>query len=203
MKGNFRQYSFSNKVYMFFCFLRTRLFYPGVKVIRFPFDIRNAKNIQIGSGVSIGRMCRIEVAPEGAIGNEKRIVIGDNFRINDFVHIAAYQSVIIGNEGGIGSKSFITDINHGNFRENVKFDINVPHRFRPISSKPVRIGNNVWIGENCCICPGVTIGDNSIIGAFSNVVKSIPPYSMAVGNPARVIKRFNPETSCWERVKAE
>lgn len=200
MKGNIQQYSFSNKIYMFFCYLRTRLFYPGVKVIRFPFDIRYRKNIQIGNGVSIGRMCRIEVAPEGAVGNEKRIIIGDNFRINDFVHIAAYQSVIIGNEGGIGSKSFITDINHGNFKEGEFFDINVPHRLRPISSKPVKIGNNVWIGESCCICPGVTIGDYSIIGACSNVVKSIPPYSMAVGNPAKVIKKYNLETKCWERV---
>lgn len=197
---NIKQYSVSNKFYMFCCFLRTRLFYKGVKIIRFPFDIRYAKNIQIGNGVSIGRMCRFEVAPEGAIGNQKRIKIGDNFRINDFVHIAAYQSVEIGCEGGIGSRSFITDLNHGDFTEGVPFDITVPHRLRPISSKPVKIGNNVWIGENCCICPGVTIGDYSIIGACSNVVKSIPPYSMAVGNPAKVIKRYNLEKKCWERV---
>lgn len=198
--ANISQYSFANKIYMFFCYVRTRIFYPGVKIIRFPFDIRNGKNIQIGRGVSIGRLCRIEVAAEGAVGNEKRIVIGDNFRISDFVHIAAHQSVIIGNEGGIGARSFITDLNHGDFSEGKEFDINIPHRLRPLSSKPVRIGNNVWIGENCCICPGVTIGDNSIIGAFSNVVKSIPPCSMAVGDPARVIKRYDHQTKCWRRV---
>ena len=195
-----KQYSFAGKCYLFFCWCRTRLFFPGVKIIRFPFDIRNRKFVSIGNGVSFGRMCRIEVASEGATGNEKRIVIGDNFRINDFVHIAAYQSVIIGNEGGIGARSFITDINHGDFSEGKEFDINMPHRLRPLSAKPVRIGNNVWIGENCCICPGVTIGDNSIIGAFSNVVKSIPPCSMAVGNPARVIKRFDFNSKSWRRV---
>lgn len=184
---------------MAICYARTRLFYPGVKIIRFPFDIRNGKNIQIGKGVSIGRMCRIEVAPEGALGNEKRIIIGNNFRIGDFVHIAALSSVIIGNDGGIGPKTLITDLNHGDFSEGKEYDINIPYRFRSLSSKPVRIGNNVWIGENCCICPGVTIGDNSIIGAFSNVVKSIPPCSMAVGNPAKVIKRFDPNSKTWKR----
>lgn len=198
--ANIKQYSFSNKIYMFCCFLRTRLFYKGVKIIRFPFDIRYAKNIDIGNGVSIGRMCRFEVAPEGAIGDRKVLKIGDNFRINDFVHIAAYQSVEIGSEGAIGSRSFITDLNHGDFTEGTPFDITVPHRLRPLSSKPVKIGNNVWIGENCCICPGVTIGDYSIIGACSNVVKSIPAYSMAVGNPAKVIKKYNLERKCWERV---
>lgn len=198
--GNYKQYSFSNKVYMLICFVRTRLFYPKAKIIRFPFDIRYAKNIKIGKGVSIGRMCRFEVAPEGAINNQKIIKIGDNFRINDFVHIAAYQSIEIGSEGAIGSRSFITDLNHGDFTEGAAFDITVPHRLRSLSSKPVKIGNNVWIGENCCICPGVTIGDYSVIGAYSNVVKSIPAYSMAVGNPAKVIKKYNFETKCWERV---
>ena len=187
---NIKQYSVSNKFYMFCCFLRTRLFYKGVKIIRFPFDIRYAKNIQIGNGVSIGRMCRFEVAPEGAIGNQKRIKIGDNFRINDFVHIAAYQSVEIGCEGGIGSRSFITDLNHGDFTEGVPFDITVPHRLRPISSKPVKIGNNVWIGENVVIMPGVSIGRGCVIGANSTVTKSIPDYAVAAGSPAKIIRRL-------------
>ena len=187
---NIKQYSVSNKFYMFCCFLRTRLFYKGVKIIRFPFDIRYAKNIQIGNGVSIGRMCRFEVAPEGAIGNQKRIKIGDNFRINDFVHIAAYQSVEIGSEGGIGSRSFITDLNHGDFTEGVPFDITVPHRLRPISSKPVKIGNNVWIGGNVNVLPGVTIGDNVVIGAGSVVTHDIPQGVIAAGVPCRVIRKL-------------
>ena len=91
-------------------------------------------------------------------------------------------------------------MNHGNFSSEVEFDINEPHRIRKLFSKPVIIGENVWIGENVCVCPGVSIGDGCIIGAMSNVVKSIPPYCMAVGNPARIIKKYNFQTKHWERV---
>jgi acetyltransferase-like isoleucine patch superfamily enzyme len=55
---------------------------------------------------------------------------------------------------------------------------------------PIRIGANVWIGFDVCILPGVTIGDGSIIGARSVVVEDVPPYSVAAGNPARVVRQL-------------
>lgn len=72
----------------------------------------------------------------------------------------------------------------------------VGHPIRPdmreyMYTDPVRIGDNVWIGENVTICPGVTIGSNSVIGAGSVVVKDIPSDSVAVGNPARVLRKIN------------
>lgn len=57
-------------------------------------------------------------------------------------------------------------------------------------SKPVIIGDDCWIGGNTVICPGVTIGDGCTIGAGSVVTKNIPPHSLAVGNPARVIRKL-------------
>ncbi len=57
-------------------------------------------------------------------------------------------------------------------------------------ARPVTIGNNVWIGGNVVILPGVTIGDNCVIGGGSVVTKDIPPYSLAVGNPCRVIRKI-------------
>jgi maltose O-acetyltransferase len=56
------------------------------------------------------------------------------------------------------------------------------------SAKTVNIGHNVWLGGHCIICPGVTIGNNSVIGAGSVVVRDIPPDRVAVGNPCRVIR---------------
>ncbi|NCP91159.1 MAG: maltose acetyltransferase, partial [Flavobacteriales bacterium] len=58
-------------------------------------------------------------------------------------------------------------------------------------SKPITIENNVWIGGNAVICPGVTIGDNVVIGAGSVVTKSFPNNVFIAGNPAKVIKTIN------------
>ncbi len=64
----------------------------------------------------------------------------------------------------------------------------------PLESKIIRIGNDVWIGANACILAGTSIGDGAVIGAGAVVTKDIPPYAIAVGNPAKVIKyRFNEE----------
>ncbi len=57
-------------------------------------------------------------------------------------------------------------------------------------AKPIKVGNNVWIGGNVCVIPGVTIGDNTVIGAGSVVTKDIPSNVVAVGNPCRVIKEI-------------
>ncbi len=62
--------------------------------------------------------------------------------------------------------------------------------YAPVQAKPLRIERNVWIGFDCCVLPGVTIGEGSVIGARSVVTESIPAYSVAAGNPARVIRRI-------------
>ena len=58
-------------------------------------------------------------------------------------------------------------------------------------AKPIKVGDNVWIGGNVVVLPGVTIGNNCVIGAGSIVVKDIPDNSIAVGNPCKVIKQIN------------
>lgn len=58
------------------------------------------------------------------------------------------------------------------------------------SAKPVTVGHNVWLGGSCVICPGVSIGDNTIVGAGSIVVRDLPDNVLAVGNPCRVIRQL-------------
>jgi acetyltransferase-like isoleucine patch superfamily enzyme len=62
-----------------------------------------------------------------------------------------------------------------------------------VASLPIRIGANVWIGFDCCVLPGVSIGDGAVVGARSVVTQEVAPYTIVAGNPARVVRTFNAE----------
>ena len=190
--------NFFEVMYLIRCVFFTRLFYPSARLIRQPIDIRGKKSIDFGKKLTTGYYCRIEAYGKS---HEKSLIFGNNVQINDFVHIAALDSVKIGNNVLIASKVFITDLEHGSYSGN-EYD-SVPDSIvkdRPLSSKPVFIKDNVWIGEYVSVLPGVTIGENSIIGANSVVTKNIPANSIAVGSPAKIIKKYNFETSRWEKI---
>lgn len=185
-------------IYLARCVISTKLSITSARLLRLPIDIRGKKGIDFGTGLTTGYGCRIESFSEDG---SKTLFFGNNVQINDYCHINALNSVRIGDNVLIASKVFITDLEHGSYagNENDSQPSSIV-KDRPLSSKPVVIGNNVWIGELCSILPGVTIGENSIIGANSVVTKSIPANSIAVGNPAKVIKQFNFSTNKWERI---
>jgi lipopolysaccharide O-acetyltransferase len=142
----------------------------------------------------------MDALPVGAAGNPL-IRFGKDVQINDFVHIGAIESVTIHDHVLIASRVFISDHNHGCYSG--RSPHSDPHSVpveRQLSSSPVVIEENVWIGESVSILPGVTIGRGSIIAAQSVVSRSIPPNSIAAGAPARVIKTFNSVSRCWDRV---
>lgn len=111
--------------------------------------------------------------------------IGDNFSMQQNCHIGCVEEITIGNNVLLGSNVFITDHLHGSVTAE---DINVPPIQRPLHSKPIRIGNNVWIGDKVTILPGVALGDNVIVGANAVVTKSFPENSVIAGCPAKLIK---------------
>ena len=154
--------------------------------IKRPIYIKGGKYINIGKNFVAEQRLRLDAYDKFLSQNfEPNIQIGDNVSIEKDCHIACIGSIVIEDNVLIGSKVYISDHSHGSN------DITLRPALRKLYSKgPVIIEKNVWIGEGVVVLPGVTIGMNSIIGANAVVTKSIPQNSVAVGNPAKVI-RFN------------
>ena len=112
-----------------------------------------------------------------------RIRIGSGSFLNVGVMVAAMDLVEIGDHCMLANGCFVTDANH-------RFDD--PRRPVPwqgfTSKGPTRLGDNVWLGANVVVTSGVTIGERSVIGANSVVTADVPPYSIAAGLPARVLR---------------
>lgn len=141
------------------------------------------KNIHIGNYTYISSH---SILSTWTIGNKPFLKIGNNCNIGEYNHYSAANRIIIGNGVLTGRWVTITDNNHGSF---TKEQLQVSPIIRPIVPKgEIIIDDNVWIGDKATILAGVHIGEGSIIGANSVVTKDIPPFSIAVGNPAKIIK---------------
>jgi acetyltransferase-like isoleucine patch superfamily enzyme len=178
----------------------SRISFRGCRLVRRPFYVRGRKWIHFGRGLTVGRGLRIE-----AEGNDQTkellIRIGTSVSMNDYVHIGAVESISIGNGVLIASKVFITDHDHGAYgRGGVHTDPSIPPRQRKLSSAPVVIEDDVWLGEFVSVLAGARIGKGSVIGSMSTVMGNIPPYCIAVGSPARVVKRYNFDSRTWVRI---
>lgn len=95
----------------------------------------------------------------------------------------------------LASNVSLVSENHG-----VSVESDIPFYAQPLETGPISIGEGCWIGQNVIVLPNVNIGDKSIIGANSVVTKDIPPYSIAAGVPAKVIKYYSFELHRWEKV---
>jgi len=112
-----------------------------------------------------------------------RISLKENVLVDDYSFVMAHESIEVGKNTTIAAFCFITDFNHRHSK-------NISVLDQGYETKPVIIGKNVWIGTHCIVLPGVKIGDGSVIGAGSVVTKDVPAHSIAVGNPAKAIKRI-------------
>ena len=156
------------------------------------YEIEGTKYISVGANVRTKPRLHIAAIDQhNGLRFNPTINIGNEVSINYDVHIACIDKIEIGDGTLLGSKIFITD----HFQGDTSIEsLCIPPSKRFLTSKgPVVIGKNVWVGEGVAIMPGVAIGDNSIIGANSVVTNDIPPFSVAVGSPARVIKEYRGE----------
>ena len=169
-----------------------------------PRRIANAACIWIGDDVSLGPGCLLSAtkqypgtfmqgAPDGEVQHfEPEIRIGNRVSATANLTIGAAQRVEIGDDALLASNIFISDNQHGHL------DTERPFKYQPLDKiAPVSIGRGCWIGQNVVVLPGVTVGEMSIVGANSVVAESIPPRSIAVGTPARVVRAWDSQSGAW------
>ena len=156
--------------------------YPHIKVC-------GGKNIHISEKTVIDKGTTLYAV--NRLGKRPKLQIGFGVNIGESNHISCCNQIIIGNGVLTGKNVTITDNSHGySYGE----DLLQPPYTRPIRSKGVvNIGDNVWIGDKVVILPGVSIGENSIVGANSVVTHSCPPHTLICGNPAVIIKTLTNE----------
>jgi acetyltransferase-like isoleucine patch superfamily enzyme len=162
---------------------------------------------QKGYGSIIRKRTRLDVFPYN------KFQLGADSTIEDFATVNnAVGDVIIGERSilGLGSviigpveigdnvmiaqNAVLSGLNHG------YEDVTIPPSQQDITCDKIVISDNVWIGANTVITPGVTLGEHCVIGAGSVVTRNIPGYSVAVGNPAKVIKQYNKASGTWESI---
>ncbi len=164
--------------------------------------IRGLNRMDLGENFHSGKHLWLEAVPNpGETEGAPKIQIGHHVSVNENVHIASISLVKIGNNVLMASRIFISDHNHGIYEGEYASNPEIYPNDRVIApGHPVIIEDNVWIGEMVSVLPGVTIGRGSVIGSNSVVTRSIPPYSIAAGAPARTIKRYDFEIKRWVKV---
>lgn len=174
---------YSNWVSCKFRSIETVFLYPVSLIV-------NPKLVSIGRKTKFGKMAVITIWP--IISKKKpHMRIGCNCNFGDFIHLTCSNHISIGNNILTGRWVTITDNSHGNTDYET---LRVPPLNRPIVSKgPVIIEDNVWIGDKVTILPNVRIGKCSVIAANAVITTDIPAFSIAAGNPAKIIKTYNYE----------
>ena len=157
-----------------------------------PLHINGAGNIEIGNRVNIQYKTWLAALPHTG-EKECLLKIKDGATIGHFNHIYATKSIIIEENVLTADKVYISDNLHG------YADVTTPIKNQPvIQNREVVIGAGSWLGENVCVL-GAKIGKQCVVGANSVVTKDVPDYSVVVGIPAKIIKRYCFDSKTWRK----
>jgi len=161
-----------------------------------PFSVEGARYIAIKKEVFIKpNAWFLALNHSDSTSRDTKISIDEGTYIGRNAHIVSLKSIRIGKNVLIGDNVYIAD----NFHRFNRVDI--PYKSQGIGFKAeVEIGDGTWLGENVCVISS-KIGKQCIVGANSLVINDLPDYCMAVGSPARIIKKYSHTTKSWERVK--
>ena len=160
-----------------------------------------------GKGSVIYRSVRLDLPPFNLFSLGKYSVVEDfsclnnavgDLIIGDYTRIGLGNTIIgpatIGHHVNLAQNVTVTGLNHNYQNADKRIDE------QGVSTRPVTIEDDVWVGANAVILPGVTLGKHSVVAAGSVVSRSVPPYSVCAGSPAKVIKQFNPQSKIWEKI---
>lgn len=171
--------------------LKGKFYSIGKKtVINKPMQLDDTQTVKLGNSVYIAQYCWLM-----GHGKDKiTMQIDDNTTIGHFAHIIAYHSVKIEKSVLIADRVFISDCTHS------YNNIDLPVLFQKVNNiSNVKIGEGTWIGENVCIL-GASIGKHCVIGSNSVVTKDIPDFCVAIGAPAKIIKKYDKINNEWQKV---
>jgi lipopolysaccharide O-acetyltransferase len=151
--------------------------------------------VHLGDRVVINRDCWIHTLSPAQGQPPPKLVIGAGCGIGMGSTLSAAREVRLGQKVMLARNVYVSDHAHA-FR-----DVSIPIMDQGIDEvSPVAIEDFTWLGQNVCVLPGVRIGKHCVVGANSVVTGDLPDYSVAVGAPARVVRRYNSGTGEWERV---
>lgn len=156
--------------------------------------VNKPQQVYVGQRVVLDRYSSIFL---NQISSKKPVVrIGNKVLIGAYSSIGCSNEVVIEDDVMLAPHVHITDRNHS------YEDINAPINRQPaVSQGPVVIGRDAWLGYGVQIMPNVRVGRHCVVAAGSVVTKDTPDYSVVAGIPARIVKKYNFETSQWEKVK--
>jgi acetyltransferase-like isoleucine patch superfamily enzyme len=176
---------------------RFAAFGQGTTIAFPPGTLFGEKYIAIGAHTIIGVSVTISagLVPDLYLGEETLIRIGSGVVIGRDSHVIGHQSIDIGDDVFTGPNVYITDQNHAYQNPDVPIGKQWP------VDAPVRIGSGCWIGANAVILPGTTIGRNVVVAAGSVVRGEFPDHCVLGGVPAKMIRRYDPETADWVRAE--
>ena len=151
-------------------------------------------NISIGNGVVMvaaknGHLNLTTIKKGKHVGS---ITVGDNVLLMNGVRVSSASSITIGDDCMLANYCYLTDADWHDLHDRTS---------SPGKTSPIVLERGAWIGDSAIICKGVTIGENSIVGAGSVVRRDVPPNVVVIGNPAKIVKKLDPDRIVTMKMK--